>query len=419
MFFYAAQRSFWRTQNTHADRRASSADGAVLPAGGRSGIAANCRSWNCHLAHTDVMSGTPINRDSATMVQRPATTSRGPLNFLPREWARLGGLYGVVALLHCLGWGLYLHYTARYPALVGLGFVAYLFGLRHAFDADHIAAIDDTVRYMLRAGRRPLGVGFFFALGHSTVVAALALAIAFAAPTVTREIPQLQSLGGVIGAGVSGVFLWVIGILNLLVLLELLQVWQQARSGAHNHAHLEELLARRGFLNRLIGGRLRGFLTRSWQMYPLGLLFGLGFDTASEVGLLAMTAGASAGDLPIPAVLALPVLFAAGMTLMDTTDGVLMVKAYDWALLNPVRKIFYNVTTTGVSAGVALVIGSIELLQVLVRTLGLHGGVYDSIDQLDFGVLGYLVVGLFLLAWGGSVAVWKLGLSGTVRIRTD
>jgi high-affinity nickel-transport protein len=178
-------------------------------------------------------------------------------------------------------------------------------------------------------------------------------------------------------------------------------------------------LARRGFLNRLFGSRLRGLLTRSWQMYPLGLLFGLGFDTASEVGLLAMTAGASAGDLPIPAVLALPVLFAAGMTLMDTTDGVLMVKAYDWALLNPVRKIFYNVTTTGVSAGVALVIGSIELLQVLVRTLGLHGGVYDSIGQLDFGVLGYLVVGLFLLAWGGSVAVWKLGLSGTVRIRTD
>ncbi len=270
------------------------------------------------------MSGTPIKPRQRDY--RPAAgrgPPPGPLNFLPREWARLGGLYGVVALLHRLGWGLYLHYAAGYPALVGLGFVAYMFGLRHAFDADHIAAIDDTVRYMLRAGGRPLGVGFFFALGHSTVVAALALAIAFAAPTVTHAIPQLQSLGGVIGAGVSGVFLGVIGILNLLVLLELLQVWQQARSGAHNHAHLEELLARRGFLNRLFGGRLRGLLTRSWQMYPLGLLFGLGFDTASEVGLLAMTAGASAGDLPIPAVLALPVLFAAGMTLMDTTDGVL------------------------------------------------------------------------------------------------
>jgi nickel/cobalt transporter (NiCoT) family protein len=365
------------------------------------------------------MSAIRIDRCSATNVPGAAVAPRGPLNFLPREWARIGALYGVIALLHCLGWGLYLHYTARYPALVGLGLVAYLFGLRHAFDADHIAAIDDTVRYMLRTGDRPLGVGFFFALGHSTVVAALALAITFAAPALTREIPQLQSLGGVIGAGVSGVFLWVIGILNLLVLLELLQVWQQARTGVHSHAHLEELLARRGLLNRLFGGRLRRLRTRSWQMYPLGLLFGLGFDTASEIGLLAMTAGASAGNLPIPAVLALPILFAAGMTLMDTTDGILMVKAYDWALLNPVRRIFYNVTTTGVSAAVALVIGSVELLQVLVRALGLHGGLYDTIDQLDFGVLGYVVVGLLLLAWGGSVAVWKLGLTGTVRIRTD
>jgi nickel/cobalt transporter (NiCoT) family protein len=358
-------------------------------------------------------------RHSATNVARPAAPSRGPLNFLPREWARIGALYGVVALLHGLGWGLYLHYAASYPALVGLGLVAYLFGLRHAFDADHIAAIDDTVRYMLREGERPLGVGFFFALGHSTVVAVLALAITLAAPAVTRQIPQLQSFGGVIGAGVSGLFLWVIGILNLLVLLDLLKVWQQARTGAHSHAHLEDLLARRGLLNRLFGGRLRRLLTRSWQMYPLGLLFGLGFDTASEVGLLAMTAGASAGNLPIAGVLALPILFAAGMTLMDTTDGVLMSKAYDWALLNPIRKIFYNVTTTGLSAGVALTIGSIELLQVLVRALRLHGGLYDTIEQFDFGVLGYVVVGLFLLAWGCSVAVWKLGLIGTVRIRTD
>ena len=360
-----------------------------------------------------------MERHGATNVSRPTAPSRGPLHFLPREWARIGALYGVVALLHGLGWGLYLHYAASYPALVGLGLVAYLFGLRHAFDADHIAAIDDTVRYMLRDGERPLGVGFFFALGHSTVVAVLALAITVAAPAVTREIPRLQSFGGIIGAGVSGLFLWVIGILNLLVLLDLLKVWQQARTGAHSHAHLEDLLARRGLLNRLFGGRLRRLLTRSWQMYPLGLLFGLGFDTASEVGLLAMTAGAAAGNLPIASVLALPILFAAGMTLMDTTDGVLMSKAYDWALLNPVRKIFYNVTTTGLSAGVALTIGSIELLQVLVRALRLHGGLYDTIGQFDFGVLGYVVVGLFLLAWGCAVAVWKLGLTGTVRIRTD
>ena len=336
-----------------------------------------------------------------------------------RGWAQIGGLYGVIGLLHLLGWGLYLHYCAGYPALVGLGFAAYLFGLRHAFDADHIAAIDDTVRYMLQKGTRPLGVGFFFSLGHSTVVLALALGIAVAAPALTREIPQLQSIGGVIGAAVSGVFLWIVGILNLLVLLDLLKVWQRARTGAHSHAHLEASLARRGLMNRLLGGRLRTLMTRSWQMYPLGLLFGLGFDTASEVGLLAMTAGASAGSLPIPAVLALPILFAAGMTLMDTTDGLLMCKAYDWALLNPVRRIFYNATTTGLSAGVALVIGSIELLQAGIRQMKLHGGLYDTIEQFDFGMLGYVVAGLLLLAWGCSVAVWKLSGFGADRVRAD
>jgi high-affinity nickel-transport protein len=308
-----------------------------------------------------------------------------------------------------VGWGLYLHFTAHYPALVGLGFVAYLLGLRHAFDADHIAAIDDTVRYMLQKDRRPLGVGFFFSLGHSTIVIGLAIAIAFAAAAVKREFPQWQIVGGVIGASVSGVFLWIIGILNLFVLLDLLQVWRQAKSGAHNHAHLETLLGQRGLLNRLLGGRFHKLMNHSWQMYPLGVLFGLGFDTASEVGLLAMTAGASAGNLPILAVLCLPILFAAGMTLMDTTDGVLMSKAYQWALINPVRRIFYNVTTTGLSVTVALAIGSIELLQVLISVLGLRGSFCDVVARFDFGGLGYVVVGLFLLAWGSSVALWRFG----------
>ncbi len=263
------------------------------------------------------------------------------------QWARIGGFYGVIALLHALGWGLYLHYAARHPALVGLGLAAYLFGLRHAFDADHIAAIDDTVRYMLQKNKHPLGVGFFFSLGHSTIVLGLSVAIAFAATAIKRDLPQLQDLGGVIGAAVSGVFLLLIGLLNLRVLLDILKVWRHAKTGRHSHQHLESLLAQRGLLNRLFGGRLRHLMSHSWQMYPLGLLFGLGFDTASEIGLLAMTAGASAGDLPVPAVLSLPLLFASGMTLMDTTDGVLMCRAYRWALLNPVRKIFYNVTTTG------------------------------------------------------------------------
>ncbi len=337
----------------------------------------------------------------------PAT--RTHLTFTASEWARLAGFYGFIAFLHALGWGLYLRDAAGHPALVGLGLAAYMFGLRHAFDADHIAAVDDTVRFLLQKGKKPLGIGFFFSLGHSTIVLLLAVGIAFAAVAVKGHLPALQDLGGVIGASVSGVFLWIIGILNLLVLFDILKIWQQAKKGTHSHAHLEQLLAQRGLVNRLFGGRLQKLMNHSWQMYPLGLLFGLGFDTASEVGLLAMTAGASAGDLPIGAVLSLPILFAAGMSVMDTTDGVLMSKAYDWAFLNPLRKIFYNITTTSLSVAVALIIGSIELLQVFIRLLHLRGGWFDAVGGLDFGLLGYFIVGLFLLGWAVSVAIWKFG----------
>jgi high-affinity nickel-transport protein len=332
--------------------------------------------------------------------------------FSPAEWARLSILYGFIAILHISGWGLYLHYARTYPQLVGLGFVAYMFGLRHAFDADHIAAVDDTVRFLLQKGKRPLAVGFFFSLGHSTVVLALGVGIALAATAVKTGLPQLKSIGAVVGAGVSGTFLWVIGILNLMVLLDILDLWRSAKSGAHSHIHLDTLLQKRGLLNRLFGGRLQQLLSHSWQMYPLGLLFGLGFDTASEVGLLAMTAGASAGNLPFAAILCLPILFASGMTLMDTTDGVLMSKVYDWAFLNPLRKIFYNLTTTGLSVVVALLVGTIELLQVFIGLLGLRGPLFDFVAGLDFGILGYLIVGMFALGWGASVGVWKWGRFG-------
>jgi len=342
-------------------------------------------------------------------VARPITRPPRRILFSRAEWSRLGFLYGFIGILHLVGWGTYLHYAAHYPQLVGLGFVAYMFGLRHAFDADHISAVDDTVRFMLQKGKQPLGVGFFFSLGHSTVVLVLAIGIAFAATAVKAGLPQLRNVGALIGAGVSGGFLWFIGILNLLVLLDILKVWQTAKKGTHSHAHLEALLQKRGLLNRLFGGRLQKLMNHSWQMYPLGLLFGLGFDTASEVGLLAMTAGASAGNMPLPAVLCLPVLFAAGMTVMDTTDGVLMSKAYNWAFINPLRKIFYNIATTGLSVAVALVIGTIELLQVLIGMLDLHGAFFDFVANLNFGILGYLIVGMFLLAWAASVAYWKFG----------
>ncbi len=347
---------------------------------------------------------------------------RGVINGLPRvnrdggarmapsaaDRLSLAGFYGCIALLHLIGWGLYLHYTPGHPALVGLGFVAYLFGLRHAFDADHIAAVDDSVRFMLQRGDRPLGVGFFFSLGHSTVVLVLSLAVALAAHSTSRLIPSLRAHGAMIGAGVSGAFLLIIGTINLLVLLDILSVWKEARAGSHDHARLESLLRRRGLLNRLFGARLQPLMRRSWQLYPLGLLFGLGFDTASEVGLLAMTAGAAAGDLPVAAVLSLPVLFAAGMVATDTTDGVLMSRAYQWAFVNPLRKIFYNLATTGLSVVVALGIGTIEVLQLGMRLLDRHGPFSEFVLHLDFRALGYLIVGLFLGAWALSAALWKL-----------
>jgi nickel/cobalt transporter (NiCoT) family protein len=353
-------------------------------------------------------------------VAAPLTKASSRVVFSRAEWARLAGFYGFIAVLHVLGWGLYLHYAVSYPQLVGLGFVAYMFGLRHAFDADHIAAIDDTVRFMLQKAKKPLGVGFFFSLGHSTIVLALSLAVAFAATSVWAGMPQMRNMGAIISAGISGAFLWLIGVLNFFVLLDILQVWHTAKAGTHSHAHLDALLQKRGLLNRLFGGRLQKMMNHSWQMYPVGLLFGLGFDTASEAGLLAMTAGAAVGNMPIFAVLSLPLLFAAGMTMMDTTDGVLMSKAYDWAFLNPLRKIFYNITTTVLSIAVALVVGTIEILQVLIGSLHLHGRLYDAIGRLDFGILGYLIVGMFLLAWGLSVAVWKFGrIEARFSVRDD
>jgi nickel/cobalt transporter (NiCoT) family protein len=261
----------------------------------------------------------------------------------------------------------------------------------------------------MQKGKRPLGIGFFFSLGHSTIVFVLAVAIMLAATIVRDKLPTWQNVGGMIGAGVSGSFLWAIGILNLVVLLGTLKVWRQASAGTHSHDHLDELLARRGFMNRIFGGRLKRLIKQSWQMYPLGVLFGLGFDTASEIGLLAVTAGASAGSLPVAGVLSLPILFAAGMSAMDTTDGVLMTKAYDWAFVNPLRRMFYNITITGLSVVMALAIGTVELLQFCIRLLDLDGPFYDYVVRFDFGMLGFVIVGVFLGAWVASTMLWRWG----------
>jgi nickel/cobalt transporter (NiCoT) family protein len=305
-------------------------------------------------------------------------------------------LAGAVAVLHGLGWGLYVWYSRHTPALAGLGTLAYTLGLRHAFDADHIAAIDNTTRKLLHDGKRPLGVGFFFSLGHSTIVFALTAGLALTAGVVDAAIPSFQQAASTIGASVSGAFLLLIGMLNLFVLADVVRAWRAMRTGQHDEQALERRLLDRGMLSRLVLTRIGDRIDTSWKMAPLGALFGLGLDTASEIALLALAAGVATHRVPLPALLALPTLFAAGMSLLDTADGVFMSRAYGWAFSNPVRKIYYNITVTSLSIAVALVIGMIELLQV---TVGLR--------VLDLGKIGYLVVGLFVATWVVSLFYWK------------
>ncbi|MGN6378731.1 MAG: HoxN/HupN/NixA family nickel/cobalt transporter [Gaiellales bacterium] len=323
------------------------------------------------------------------------------------EWIRLAGFGAVVALLHVAGWGLFLYYSGHHRTLVGLGLAAYLFGLRHAFDADHIAAIDNTTRKLLHDGGRPVGAGFFFSLGHSTVVLLLATVFALAARTVNSHLPAFQDYAGYVGAGVSGTFLWIIGILNLVVLIDIVRISRDLRGGQYDHERLENRLLERGMMSRFFGRFFR-LISSSWQMYPLGMLFGLGFDTATEIGLLGLAAGVATHAVPILAILSLPLLFAAGMCLMDTLDGAFMSHAYGWAFSNPIRKVYYNITVTSLSVVVALAIGTVELLQVLSTRFALSGGVWDTLNSLDFETLGYVVVGLFAVMWATSVAVWKL-----------
>ena len=252
-----------------------------------------------------------------------------------------------------------------------------------------------------------MGVGFFFSLGHSTIVFSLAAGLAIAAKTVNSKIPGFQNVGGYIGTSVSGTFLLLIGVLNLVVLLDILGVFRQMKRGVYNEQKLEEALQSQGLMSRFFLKRVGDRIDASWKMYPLGILFGLGFDTATEIGLLAIAAGVATHNVPFLAVISLPIIFAAGMSLMDTADGAFMSHAYGWAFSNPVRKVYYNITVTSLSVAVALVIGMIELLQVTAAKLSLDGGFWAFLDNLDFGKLGYFVVGLFVATWAFSVTVWK------------
>jgi high-affinity nickel-transport protein len=330
--------------------------------------------------------------------------------FSARERWRLAGLAAAVLGLHVVGWGsVWLFIAPRYPFMLGLAGLAYTFGLRHAFDADHIAAIDNTTRKLMRDDVRPLGVGFYFSLGHSTVVLIMTAAIAFATQAITPELPRLREIGGVLGTAISGVFLYLIGFVNLAVLVDLIRAFMAMRRGEYDAAAMEARLLQRGFVTRWFG-RLFRIVTRPWHMYLVGFLFGLGFDTATEVGLLTTAGVAASQALPLLAVLSLPVIFAAGMSLLDSADGVLMCGAYGWAFSNPLRKVFYNVTVTGLSVVVALLVGTIELVSIVAgRMLGLHGGAWDLVLNLNFQTMGYAVAALFVGSWLLSLAIWKFG----------
>jgi high-affinity nickel-transport protein len=370
----------------------------------------------------------------ATMAALPRSAlARARLALTAGEWRALIAMAGFILALHVVGWGVLAGIVAPHRYVVGesqvfglgLGLTAYTLGMRHAFDADHIAAIDNTTRKLMSEGKRPLSVGFWFSLGHSSVVFGLVVLLAVGvralAGQVENDSSALQTTTGLIGTTVSGVFLYIIGIINLVVLVGIVKVFRRMRRGAFDEAALEDRLNNRGFMNRLLGGVTKA-VTKPWQMYPVGLLFGLGFDTATEVGLLVLAGGAAAFSLPWYAIVTLPILFAAGMSLLDTIDGCFMNFAYGWAFSQPVRKVFYNLTVTGLSVAVALGIGTIELLSILTDKLGVSSGPLAAVASVDLNEAGYAIVGLFVLTWALAAAVWKLGRieeKWTVALRPD
>ncbi|MEV6873640.1 HoxN/HupN/NixA family nickel/cobalt transporter [Amycolatopsis sp. NPDC051128] len=337
-----------------------------------------------------------------------------------RERVSIGAMAGVVLLLNVVGWVVLAMFVApRHYALgtsgvfgIGLGATAFTLGMRHAFDADHIAAIDNTTRKLMADGQRPLSVGFWFSLGHSTIVFALCLLLSLGVRALAGPVEDgsssLHEVTGLIGTSVSGVFLYVIAILNLVVLAGILRVFRRMRHGEFDEAALERQLANRGVLNRLLRGATKA-VRKPWHIYPVGLLFGLGFDTATEIGLLVLAAGAATFALPWYAILVLPILFAAGMTLFDTVDGCFMIFAYGWASAKPVRKIFYNITVTALSAAVALVVGTIELVSILAGKLAITSGPLAAIASVNLDYVGFGIAGLFVLTWVIALAVWRFG----------
>jgi nickel/cobalt transporter (NiCoT) family protein len=353
------------------------------------------------------------------MMGTTATRIRSLRNALsPREWGRMGAMVLAILAVNALGWAIFalaiLPHHFRYAGLgigAGVALTAWTLGMRHAFDADHISAIDNVTRKLMADGQRPLATGFFFALGHSTIVFALGVGISVAAKsffgTVVDPNGSVANVGGVVATSLSGGFLYLIAALNLVVLAGMVRVFRDMRQGLYDEEELERQLLSRGFMYRFLGRFMRS-ISHTWQMFFVGLAFGIGFDTATEILLLTATAAAATAGLPWYAVLALPLLFSGGMLLFDTLDGCFMNFAYGWAFARPVRKVYYNLVITGLSIAVAFFIGTIEIVGLLAQELHLHGGVWDLMINFDINRAGFMIAGLFVVVWAVALTVWKV-----------
>jgi high-affinity nickel-transport protein len=323
---------------------------------------------------------------------------------------RLAGIYAILTVANLLAWAWALVAFRSHPVLLGTAFLAYTFGLRHAVDADHIAAIDNVTRKLMQAGKRPVSVGFFFALGHSTIVVLASLGVAATTAALQSRFASFKDVGGLIGTSVSALFLFAVALANLVILGGVYRAFRGVRRGGlYVEADFDRLLAQRGLLARLFRPVFR-LVTKSWHMYPLGFLFGLGFDTATEIAVLGISAAEASRGLSIWSIMVFPALFAAGMSLIDTTDGVLMLGAYGWAFARPIRKLYYNLTITAVSVLVALIVGGIEVLGLIGGRLELDGPFWGFVGTLNdnFGALGYLIMAIFALSWLVSIAIYRI-----------